>query len=239
MTRDAWEDEKFAGEWDLAGSVETNPDRHHQVGLVARLLMENCPPGSRLLDLGIGSGQVEACLHDMAPTFFASRSLLGIDASDAMLALAESRFTSLGLDSRIRLQRTDFDDLDGLPVGETFDAVLCIQALHEVADPVKQAVFRWTLSRLNAGGVFYIADRFTYRYTPFSPDLRVIWDAMRDTLADPGAVPDFGSYHERYSAKKDHVAALRDYEDWLRAAGFEVAVLYQQFNRALLAARRA
>ena len=62
---------------------------------------------------------------------------------------------------------------------------------------------------------------------------------MRDMLADPGAVTDFGSYHEQYSAKKDHVAALRDYEDWLKAAGFEVAVLYQQFNRALLAARRA
>ncbi len=237
MNRDAWEDGKFAVEWDLAGSLETNPDRHRQVGLVARLLRENCPPGSRLLDLGIGSGQVEACLHDMAPTFFESRSLLGIDASDAMLSLAESRLSSLAADSRIRLQRADFADLDGLLTGEAFDAVICVQALHEVTDPVKQAVFRWVHSRLRTGGVFYIADRFTYRYAPFFPDLRVIWDAMRDMLADPRAVPDFGSYHEKYSAKEDHVVALPDYEDWLRAAGFEVAVLYQQFNRALLAAR--
>ena len=237
MTRDAWEDGEFAGRWDLAGSLETNPDRHRQVGLLARLLSENCPPGSRLLDLGIGSGLVEACLHQMAPEFFESRSLLGIDASDAMLSLAESRFSSLGLDSRIRLQRADFADLDGLRIGETFDAVICIQALHEVSDPVKQAVFRWTRPRLRAGGVFYIADRFTYRYAPFSPDLRVIWDAMRDSLENPGAVADFDSYHERYSAKQDHVTALQDYENWLRAAGFEVAVLYLQFNRALLAAR--
>lgn len=237
MTRDEWEDGEFAGEWDAAGSLETNPDRLHQIDLVARLLEGNCPPGSRILDLGIGSGQVEAHLHGRAPTFFRSRSLLGIDASAAMLSLAGSRFSGLGLDGRVRLQQADFAELDALGIKETFDAIVCVQALHEAEDPVKRAVFRWARSRLHPGGVFYIADRFTYRHVPFAPDQRVIWDAMRDTLADGSAVLDFDRYHERYGAKKDHVAEVPDYEGWLRGAGFEVAVLYQQFNRALLAAR--
>ncbi len=238
LTQDNWKDAEFAGEWDIAGNLETNPDRLHQVDLVARLLRKNCPSGAHILDLGIGSGQVEAYLHGRDPTFFGTRSLLGIDASAAMLLLAKLRFSEFGPDHRIQLRCADFVDLDNLGIHKMFHAIICIQALHESAHAVRQAIFRWALARLRPGGVFYIVDRFTYQYAHFEPDHRVIWNAMRDALADAGEVPDFDRYHARYSAKTDHVAALSDYEDWLRAAGFEVAVLYQRFNRALLAARR-
>ena len=47
----------------------------------------------------------------------------------------------------------------------------------------------------------------------------------------------FEEYRARYAAKSDHVGSVEDYLRWLREARFDAACLYQQFNRALIAAR--
>ena len=56
-----------------------------------------------------------------------------------------------------------------------------------------------------------------------------------------GHVPEtplsFEDYRARYAAKTDHVGTVEDYLGWMREAGFDAACLYQQFNRALIAAR--
>ena len=232
MSRDDWHDRRFAEDWDEAGNLSTNPDRLHQLSLLADLLAGG--GHSRLLDLGIGSARVESAIERLHPGFLERCRVIGIDASDAMLALARRRCDDESLPG-IELMQGDFARLDEIELPERPDAVICVQARHEVTHEVKSAVFSWVHDLLPAGAPFYILDRFEYPAGAWLDDWRSIWDWMRS--AHSGEVLNFGEYHRRYSAKQDHVASVENYRDWLEAAGFETVCPYLCFNRALIAAR--
>lgn len=89
------------------------------------------PPGSRVLEIGCGSGDLLAALSP-------SRGL-GIDISPGMIQLARSRHRGL-----------DFVEADGLDLdtGESFDAVILSDVVNELWDV--EAVFRTALRHSHA-----------------------------------------------------------------------------------------
>lgn len=232
MTRDDWHDQGFAAEWDEAGNLLTNPDRLNQLALLADLLAASS--ATHLLDLGIGSAQVEFAISRRHPGFFDDRHVTGVDASETMLELAEQRCKSEEL-TGIELVRGDFCSIDHVELVELPDAVICVQALHEVPHEVKQSVFSWVHEQLPAECPFYILDRFEYPVGAWLDDWRATWNWMRSSVSTE--VLEFDDYHRRYSAKTDHIATVEDYQRWLMGAGFETTCPYRCFNRAMIVAR--
>lgn len=232
MTRDDWHDRRFAVDWDEDGNLFTNPDRLKQLSLLADLLAASGV--THLLDLGIGSAQVESAISRRHPGFFDHCRVTGIDASEAMLELARQRCNTEELPG-IELVQGDFSTIDSIDLVDSLDAVICIQALHEVAHEVKRAVFSWVYQRLPAGCPFFILDRFDYPAGVWFDDWRATWNWMRSAVSEE--VVEFDEYHRLYRAKTDHLASVEDYRGWLEETGFETLCPYRCFNRALVIAR--
>ena len=248
--RDAWHDEGFARRWDSEDALRTNPDREAQIALLVALVAESRRSGDRLLDLGVGSGLVEDALFERLPDI----EVVGIDRSEAMLARARARHRGR---TNLRLVDGGFEDLDALdsvgadgPLAPRFEFVICVQALHEVADDVKRAVFGFVRRRIAPSGLFLVLDRFDYEPFALAPEYRCLWnrlcrDAAEGRMAEgypperrmPETPLSFEDYRARYAAKTDHVGTVEDYLRWMREAGFDAACLYQRFNRGLIAAR--
>ena len=94
-----------------AGESVGNPARVEQLDILVSVLASSYRPGAAILDLGIGSGQVEARLFARLP----EARVVGVDGSAAMLALARTRLAPVA--DRCVLIEHDFADIDrlGLP----------------------------------------------------------------------------------------------------------------------------
>src|SRR5918997_895131 len=82
-------DEATARAWDV-DPASTNPTRTEQLDIPLTLDEREYRPGSAILDIGMGSGRVEESLLGRLPDAF-----VGVDASEAMLALAAGRLSGL------------------------------------------------------------------------------------------------------------------------------------------------
>ncbi|HXY50014.1 MAG TPA: methyltransferase domain-containing protein [Terriglobales bacterium] len=94
---------------------------------IARLVEAIGPaPGSRVLDVACGPGFLALAFPQHC------REVIGLDLTDAPLAIAEKKRQARGL-ANVRFQR---GDADRLPFGDgEFDVVVCRFALHHVEDP--------------------------------------------------------------------------------------------------------
>ncbi len=99
--------------------------------------------GLDVLDLGCGYGW--HCRYALAQ---GARSVLGVDASRAMLARAEAMNDS----PRVRFAHEDLETF--APEAESFDVILSNLALHYIADLA--AVYRKVFAALRPGGRFVI-----------------------------------------------------------------------------------
>ena len=121
-----------------------------------------CAGAGTLLELGTGTGETALRVLDQSP----GASLVGIDASADMLAVARERLP--GADLRVaRLQ-------DPLPAGP-FDLVFSVLAIHHLDGPGKADLFDRVAAALIPGGRFVIGDVVVPddpadATTPLSPD---------------------------------------------------------------------
>lgn len=106
------------------------------------------PPGAgRTLDLGTGTGETAARVLDAYP----GASLVGIDASRDMLAVAAQVLPAARADLRVaRLE-------DPLPDGP-FDLVVSALAVHHLDGEGKRDLFKRVAAVLEPGGRMVIAD---------------------------------------------------------------------------------
>ncbi len=127
----------------------------------------------RILELGTGTGETARRLLTLHP----GAVLVGIDASEAMLAVAQM---SLGAD--LRVQRLE----DPLPEGP-FDLIVSALAVHHLDGAEKRDLFRRIFAELAPGGRFVLADlvvpeRTEDIVTPATPGFDKP-DTLQDLLA--------------------------------------------------------
>jgi len=228
--RDDWQDPGFARNWDADAEVG-NPTRALQLDLVASLVAAEYRAGTSILDLGAGSGQVEALLLTARP----DARIVAVDASPAMLALAKDRLVEAG--SQLDFVLGDFAEPERivLPARE-YGIALLIQTLHHVPDDRKRRVLALLARTLSPQGLLILVDRLSFE----DPALRSVHASMWNWLERRSAVKSGWSpeqLFERLAGKEDHTASLEQHLTMLREAGFRAACLELQLNRAVFVGR--
>ncbi|MCU1264971.1 MAG: hypothetical protein JWM21_1289 [Acidobacteria bacterium] len=111
------------------------------------------PPGARILDVGCGSGWL--C------EYFArfGYDVTGIDISPELIELASERLRNLPFGSDHETGTTYrflVHDIEAAALDETFDAIVCYDALHHFGD--EQAVFKHLSAMLEYGGQLFVME---------------------------------------------------------------------------------
>lgn len=103
--------------------------------------------GSRLLDLGLGTGLLAKQLYDLG------YAITGIDFSEKMLTLAREKMP------QARLVQHDLSlGLPSILTEASFDIILSTYALHHLKDQDKANLIRNLVPLLSPGGVIMIGD---------------------------------------------------------------------------------
>lgn len=136
-----------------AGADDWSPlDRgEHRAQLIA--LRSMLPRGSRVLDLGCGSGRT------MLPLVRAGMRVVGVDRDRRALRAARRRLNRLGAGRRATLLHADLPHEPPVVVGD-FDAVLCLGHTFMEITVLEEAlhILRWATWRLRPGGAIVLDD---------------------------------------------------------------------------------
>lgn len=103
--------------------------------------------GSRVLDIGFGTGILSGKLYENGHT------VDGVDFSPEMIAIAKEKMPSANL--------VEWDITDGLPPamdGKVYDAIISTYALHHLNDEEKTPFIGSLLQRLAPDGKLFIGD---------------------------------------------------------------------------------
>jgi SAM-dependent methyltransferase len=137
--------------WQGAG-IDPETQRHFGDfgNIAAALALE---PGARILDVGCGSGWL--C------EYFArfGYEVTGIDISPALIELARERLQRVpfAVDHETELRyRFVIHDIENAPLKETFDAIVCYDALHHFEN--ERAVLANLASMLDYGGQLFVLE---------------------------------------------------------------------------------
>ena len=228
---DDWLNPDFARRWD-AGAEVGNPARGQQLDLVTALVAAEYRPGSTILDLGAGSGQVEAMLLKARP----DARIVAVDSSPAMLALARERLGAAS--DKVSLVEGDFAEPERIALPpRDYGIALLIQTLHHVPNDRKRRALAVVARTLSPGGLLILVDRLTLA----DGALRSVHGSMWSWLERGAAVKSGWSADDlfrRIAKKEDHTASLEEHLVLLREAGFTAACLQLELNRAVFVGRR-
>lgn len=107
-------------------------------------------PGTRLLDLGCGTGLELGYYFELVPT----ARVTGVDLAPGMLEALRRKFPDRALTLRLG---SYFE----LPFGEgTFDAAVSVESLHHFTRAEKTPLYRKLRKALKPGGYFILTDYF-------------------------------------------------------------------------------
>jgi SAM-dependent methyltransferase len=139
-----------------------------------RLLPAMLAPDVVVGDLGCGSGRITAALAPFV------RSVVGVDASPEMLAVARARLA--GSPNVELLQGT----LEALPVADaTLDIALAVHVLHHVAD-VGRALGE-AARALRPGGRLIVADMLPHANESYRQTMGHVWLGFDRTIIESAA----------------------------------------------------
>jgi SAM-dependent methyltransferase len=111
------------------------------------------PAGSRILDVGCGSGWLCEYLSRLG------YRMTGIDLSPEIIAIARERLSNVPFGAD---HQTGFDcrfivhDIESAPLDERFDAIICYDSLHHFED--EQAVLANLSTMIEYGGQFFVME---------------------------------------------------------------------------------
>jgi len=230
--KDQWENPDFAIQWDQT-ALKINPTRAEELDLLVRLLEEAYQEEATLLDLGIGSGLVEALLFARLP----QASVVGVDSSSVMLGLAAQRLAAF--EERCTLIAHDFTEIESLVLPKrTYQIVISVQSLHHVPHPKKQAIFQFVADLLSPGGLFLLLDRIALDANHFADMYQAMWRRLeQESEIKGGASSD--DFLRRLQDKEDHPASLEEHLSWMRLAGLSATCLHLHLHRALIAGKKS
>lgn len=111
------------------------------------------PAGSRILDVGCGSGWLAEYFARLG------YDVTGIDISPELINIANERVRNLGygVDDETGIScRFVVHDIEEAPLDESFDAIICYDSLHHFED--EQAVLKHLGAMLEYGGLLFVAE---------------------------------------------------------------------------------
>ncbi|WP_336488147.1 class I SAM-dependent methyltransferase [Methylobacterium nigriterrae] len=146
-------------------------------------------PGTRVIDLGCGGGDVSLLLAEMVGL---TGQVLAVDGAPEALAATKARFERAGL-SQIDLAQRDLSDPESLDLPQGFDAAVGRLVLHYV--PERAALIRRLTEVVRPGGVlaFVEMDISVNGGADPSPLAMRMLDWMLKTFQRGGFEPDTGS----------------------------------------------
>ena len=161
--------------------LESQPERYDRgIALLSlgaaerckkRLVDENVRPGSKVLEIGCGTGTM-AILAALR-----GAEVLAFDVSAAMLEVARRKIETSGMASRIRLEEMGISGMDELS-DEGFDLVISTLVFSELSQDERAYALRHAYRVLKTGGCLAIADEVR----PGSVAKRLVHQAMRIPL---------------------------------------------------------
>ncbi len=228
-------DPNTAREWD-ADTFYYNPTRPEQLEMLLALVAAEYQPGQTILDLGLGSGQVEALLFERIP----GAQVVGVDASAAMLEIARERLQPYAAQYSTLLH--DLTQIDSLSLpARDYGIVISIQTLHHLDDAQMQRAYAFIQRTLRPGGLFLLLDRIAVEYGSLFGCYQTLWaqqDAQRGSRMRWHEGETYTEHQAKNRDRADIPLGLARHLELLRAAGFEATCLHLHTHRALLAARK-
>lgn len=151
--------ERVSSEWDQMRSSFYNE-------AVIDALAQRCEVGSasRVLDVGTGTGFVAAGLSERAA------SVVGVDSSRSMLAVAAGNLAALGLGNVSLVEGA----VDALPLADhSVDAAVANMVLHHAPDPAEMITEMARVVR--PGGVVAVTDEVAHTYEWMRAEQADLW----------------------------------------------------------------
>ncbi|MFW6174237.1 MAG: class I SAM-dependent methyltransferase [Chloroflexota bacterium] len=229
---DDWQDPGFARHWD-AHSTRSNPIRDDLVDILVSSIEKGFRDGDVILDIGMGSGQLEAEIFGRLPR----ARVVGVDNSKPMLDIAAERLA--GFADRYSVVFQDLTELSSVRLPhDSYQYVITSQTLHELPHEAKQSVLKLGKSALAPGGLMLIADRSNLHATLLHDAYSAVWDIwMRRVPAEEQR--DFQALLHGYLTKDDHPPTAGELLRWLEELGLYGEPVFVQLNRFLIAAQHA
>ncbi len=112
--------------------------------------------GAKILEVGCGTGRF---LMQMAKAW-PNSICTGVDIDPTGIEIARNKIGTAGLESRVEVMQSDVADLPQA----SFDAIVMIEVLHEIAPQIRQHVVNGCAQALKPGGWLLIVDE-TYPST--------------------------------------------------------------------------
>jgi SAM-dependent methyltransferase len=232
LTQDNWKDPGFAASWDK-GHNEGNPARAAHLALLTEALHGIELPEGSVLDLGVGSGLVAELLIPL----LGDRKYIGIDGSEAMLALARKRLARFG--DQVALEQADLKSLRLDDSAVRTAVAICVQTLHNLPPDGQNYLIQSVANRLAARGWFFIIDRVLADPPTLYPAFRSVWTLQK--RSDPESRPapkTFDEYAAVLEGKGDRPRSAEAIVAQLRKVGLAAACIDCRGDRAFIAALR-
>lgn len=230
-----FKNQQIAQEWD-ADTISYNPSRPEQLDMLLTLIADEYQPDKAILDLGIGSGLVEEMLFGRIP----QAQVVGVDASAAMIALADERLKAFSGQYVTLLH--DFTQIEALKLPErTYQVVFSVQTLHHLNDEQMTQAYRYIYNTLEKGGLFLLLDRIAVEKAGLFNAYQSLWrrqDRLHGSDVSSGEGRTFEEHRRITAERGDLPLSLERHLQLLTQAGFEAACVHLQTNRALFAGRK-
>jgi ubiquinone/menaquinone biosynthesis C-methylase UbiE len=140
----------------------------HRVRAMKEEVAGAVPAGSKVLEIGCGTGELASMLISTGCTVDA------FDLSPSMVALARERIAAESLEGRFAVRHMGIDAMDGLP-DRAYDAVVCTLVFSEATDDERHFALRQAYRVLKPNGWLAIAEEVL----PRSGGRRVLHTLLR------------------------------------------------------------
>jgi SAM-dependent methyltransferase len=224
---DKWRDRAFVRVWD---AQPTNLLKAEQLDILVAVMAGSWRRGSRVLNLGCGTGKLEAlALRQLPDARFTS-----VDRSEVMLELAQERLSRYP--GSCRFIQADLGRLDKLKLsGPAFRFITTVDVVHELTPAAQKRLFRFCRSHLGRDGLLLILDRVALDLEHLRRPLGgVLHRLQKVTSSRTGQLSD--CFVDPRHDDHEHPLALDAYLTRLRRAGFATAVLHHHLHKTLIAA---